>query len=316
MTTSLVTAAEAPGAGRRTAPRRPGTSARQAPQPGRRRLARPAAQQGVLDRRGPGRGDPADGGLAVAVHVRRPAPAASSPEHTTVPAGKALIRLRLPGLRRLRPDRLRRSRLDRGRRLRDAASPASSGCCSACRRLLRRLARRDPVPRSSTSCSASRSCSPRSCWRTGWSGPDSTGLLAVTVTLGVLGWTTAARVMRSSVISARNQDYVSAARMLGAGPCGSCSGTSCRTRWRRSSWSSRSCSGVNIASEATLSFLGVGLKGRRDQLGHRDRRRAVRTSRTDAGAAGLARRCSWRVTVLAFIMLGDAVRDAFDPKLR
>ena len=29
-----------------------------------------------------------------------------------------------------------------------------------------------------------------------------------------------------------------------------------------------------------------------------------------------ARRSSWRSTVLAFIMLGDAVRDAFDPKLR
>ncbi len=50
--------------------------------------------------------------------------------------------------------------------------------------------------------------------------PSDNGVLAVTLTLGLLGWTTAARVMRSSVISAKNQDYVAAARMLGAGPSG------------------------------------------------------------------------------------------------
>src|SRR5512138_3810878 len=46
---------------------------------------------------------------------------------------------------------------------------------------------------------------------------NSNGVLAVTLTLGILGWTTAARVIRSSVITAKNQDYVAAARMLGAG---------------------------------------------------------------------------------------------------
>ena len=33
----------------------------------------------------------------------------------------------------------------------------------------------------------------------------------------MLSWTTAARIMRSSVIAAKSQDYVAAARMLGAG---------------------------------------------------------------------------------------------------
>ncbi|HEX6873997.1 MAG TPA: ABC transporter permease, partial [Micromonosporaceae bacterium] len=42
------------------------------------------------------------------------------------------------------------------------------------------------------------------------------GIWPVVVVLGVLGWTTAARVIRSSVISANQQDYVQAARMLGA----------------------------------------------------------------------------------------------------
>jgi oligopeptide transport system permease protein len=145
-------------------------------------------------------------------------------------------------------------------------------------------------------------------------GPTSTGLLAVTVTLGVLGWTTAARVMRSSVISAKNQDYVSAARMLGAGPG--------RIMFRHILPNSLApfivvltiLLGINIASEATLSYLGVGLKGDAISWG---------TAISDEGAYVRTHPgpLVWPsvflgVTVLAFIMLGDAVRDAFDPKLR
>jgi peptide/nickel transport system permease protein/oligopeptide transport system permease protein len=91
--------------------------------------------------------------------------------------------------------------------------------------------------------------------------PHSNGVPAVIVTLGVLGWTTAARVMRSSVIAAKNQDYVAAARMLGAGPA--------RLMMRHILPNSVASFivvltillGVNIAGEATLSFLGIGLKG-------------------------------------------------------
>jgi oligopeptide transport system permease protein len=91
--------------------------------------------------------------------------------------------------------------------------------------------------------------------------PQDNGIVAVTVTLGVLGWTTAARVMRASVISSKNQDYVAAARMLGAGTA--------RLMLRHILPNSIASFivvltillGINIASEATLSFLGVGLKG-------------------------------------------------------
>jgi oligopeptide transport system permease protein len=146
------------------------------------------------------------------------------------------------------------------------------------------------------------------------SDPGSDGILAMTLTLGLLGWTTSARVMRSAVISAKSQDYVAAARMLGAGPS--------RLMFRHILPNSISpflvvltiLLGINIASEATLSFLGVGLKGDAISWGS-----AIAEAgpyvRTAAGplvwpSVFLA------VTVLAFIMLGDAVRDAFDPKLR
>jgi oligopeptide transport system permease protein len=144
--------------------------------------------------------------------------------------------------------------------------------------------------------------------------PHSNGITAVVITLGVLGWTTAARVMRSSVISAKNQDYVAAARMLGAGPV--------RLMLRHILPNSVASFivvltillGANIAGEATLSFLGVGLKGDAISWGI-SINAAGPYVRTAAGPL------VWpsiflAVTVLAFILLGDAVRDAFDPKLR
>ncbi|GAB1645057.1 ABC transporter permease [Krasilnikovia sp. MM14-A1259] len=145
-------------------------------------------------------------------------------------------------------------------------------------------------------------------------GTHSTGVLAVTVTLGILGWTTAARIMRSAVIAARNQDYVAAARMLGAGPM--------RLMMRHILPNSIASFivvltillGVNIAGEATLSYLGIGLKGDAISWG-------IAINEASPNVRTAAGPLIWpslflAMTVLAFIMLGDAIRDAFDPKLR
>ena len=144
--------------------------------------------------------------------------------------------------------------------------------------------------------------------------PTSNGVVAVTVTLGVLGWTTAARIMRSSVISSKNQDYVAAARMLGAGP-----GRLMTRHILPNSIASfivvlTILLGTNIASEATLSFLGIGLKGDAISWG-------IAISEAGSYVRVAPEPLIWpsvflAATVLAFIMLGDAVRDAFDPKLR
>lgn len=144
--------------------------------------------------------------------------------------------------------------------------------------------------------------------------PQSSGFWAVVITLGVITWTTGARIMRSSVIAAKSQDYVAAARMLGAGPR--------RLMFRHILPNAAApfvvvltiLLGVNIATEATLTFLGVGLRGD-----------AVSWGVDIQTAAGFARETAnpliWpslflALTVLAFIMLGDAIRDAFDPRLR
>lgn len=139
------------------------------------------------------------------------------------------------------------------------------------------------------------------------------GIWPVVLALGLLGWPTPARVVRSSVISARHQDYVQAARVLGA--------SHLRIMLRHILPNSLApvvvvltiLLGQFIAYEATLSFLGVGPRG------------------TISWGVDIAEAQFWYLdatlplafpaafltaTVLGFIMLGDAVRDAFDPKLR
>jgi oligopeptide transport system permease protein len=143
---------------------------------------------------------------------------------------------------------------------------------------------------------------------------EASGFWAVALTLGLITWTTGARIMRSSVISAKNQDYVAAARMLGAGPG--------RLMVRHILPNAAApfvvvltiLLGINIATEATLTFLGVGLKGGAISWG-------IAISESAPYVTETARPLVWpsvflALTVLAFIMLGDAIRDAFDPRLR
>jgi oligopeptide transport system permease protein len=145
---------------------------------------------------------------------------------------------------------------------------------------------------------------------------DNPGLrvAALIAILGVFGWTTAARVVRSSVIGAKQQDYVSAARMLGAG--------NGRIMWRHIMPNVLApflviitiALGTFIASEATLSFLGVGVLPPSISWGL-DISDARVHMRQDVVPL-LVPSVFLALTVLAFIMLGDAIREAFDPKMR
>ncbi len=139
------------------------------------------------------------------------------------------------------------------------------------------------------------------------------GIWPVVLALGLLGWPSAARVVRSSVITARHQDYVNAARVLGAG--------NLRIMIRHILPNALApmvvvltiMLGTFIAFEATLSFLGVGP------------RHTISWGVDIAEAQRWIREASFPLmfpagfltaTVLAFIMLGDAVREAFDPRLK
>lgn len=139
------------------------------------------------------------------------------------------------------------------------------------------------------------------------------GIWPVVLALGLLGWPTPARVIRSSVIAASHQDYVAAARLLGAG--------NGRIMLRHVLPNALAPTvvvltimlGSFIAFEATLSFLGVG--PRNTVSWGTDIAEAQRWIR-EAYFPLMFPAAFLTATVLAFIMLGDAVREAFDPRLR
>lgn len=136
----------------------------------------------------------------------------------------------------------------------------------------------------------------------------------ITGALAFLGWTQIARVMRGAVITTKHSDYVVAARALGA--------DTKRILFRHILPNAIApvivvatiALGTYIVAESTLSYLGLGFGDDALSWGGdisdalSDIRNNPHTLIFPAGMLSM--------TVLAFIMMGDAVREALDPKLR
>jgi oligopeptide transport system permease protein len=144
--------------------------------------------------------------------------------------------------------------------------------------------------------------------------PEWLTISKVVLALSVLIWPVLARIMRSTVIQTKHADYVMAGRALGA--------TAPRILGKHILPNAVApvivyatiALGQLIAAEATLSFLGIGLQPPTVSWGIMisDALPIIRQS----PHVMLFPAAFLSVTVLAFIMLGDAVRDALDPKLR
>ncbi|MEN8113538.1 MAG: ABC transporter permease [Actinomycetota bacterium] len=140
------------------------------------------------------------------------------------------------------------------------------------------------------------------------------GVPQVSLVLIVLGWPTMLRLVRSSVLSAKSHDYVDAARAMGAG--------NFRVITRHILPNSLApvivyaaiTVGVVIAAEAALSFLGVGLQLPAISWGLMIS--VAQTRIITAPHLLVFPGAFLSVTVFAFILMGDALRDALDPKLR
>ena len=143
---------------------------------------------------------------------------------------------------------------------------------------------------------------------------ESRSIAMVVVVLSTFAWTSIARITRGSVMSAKNEEFVTAARATGAS----------RGRILMSHIIPNSMApiivyatvalGTFIVSEASLSFMGIGLpttvvswgadiSTAKDQL-------------SDAPMVLFYPAAALALTVLSFIMMGDAVREALDPKAR
>ena len=140
------------------------------------------------------------------------------------------------------------------------------------------------------------------------------GVLPVILSLAIFSWATVARLLRSSILSIRESEYVEAARSLGA------------SRWRIVTrhilpnslapvlvYATFNVGSAVVASSA-LSFLGVGVSPEVPEWGN-----MISAGRGFVGVADFL----WVfpslaivLTVLGFIFAGDGLRDALDPKLR
>ena len=138
--------------------------------------------------------------------------------------------------------------------------------------------------------------------------------LTVCITLAVFSWPTMTRLMRSSVLSTKNMEYIRAAKALGA--------SHSRLMIRHILpnaitpvivMASLSIGGI-VAGEAGLTYLGVGLQAPAISWGLQlNSAQSFFNSHPHLLLYPSLFLC---ITVLAFVLLGDAVRDILDPKAR
>ena len=141
-----------------------------------------------------------------------------------------------------------------------------------------------------------------------------TGMISIFIVFGLLYWVGMARLVRGQILSIKEQEYVLAAKSLGAKP-----GRILRKHILPN------CISVIIIStalqipsaiftESFLSFVGLGVQDPMPSLG----------SLANAARSGLPENTykllfpagAICLIVLAFNLVGDGLRDAFDPKLR
>ncbi|AXH35659.1 ABC transporter permease [Humibacter sp. BT305] len=139
-------------------------------------------------------------------------------------------------------------------------------------------------------------------------------VFVISLAIGIFAWPSTARVLRAEILRVKNSDYVMASQALGVS----------RFRILIRHVLPNSIAPVivvttislaaAIVAEATLSFLGVGLPNTTMSWGN-----DISAAQTDLRTAPqtlIYPSIALSITVLSFIMLGEVVRDALDPKAR
>ena len=136
----------------------------------------------------------------------------------------------------------------------------------------------------------------------------------VFIAIGILGWPSIARVFRSAILSIKENDYVDAARAMGASDLRIVA----RHIFPNSVASIVVYATMNIGgailTESALSFLGMGVTPPTPSWGImiQDGQKFLQTEPWLMILPGLA----ILTTVLAFSLLGDGLRDALDVKMK
>lgn len=140
------------------------------------------------------------------------------------------------------------------------------------------------------------------------------GVINIFIAIGILGWASFARIFRSSILTIKNKEYIEAARALGASNYRIITKHIFPNAFAPIIVYATMNVGTAIIVEAALSFLGLGVQPPTAAWG---KMLAESLDYIDIAPwmmvfPGLA----IVITVLGFVLLGDGLRDAFDPKLR
>lgn len=140
------------------------------------------------------------------------------------------------------------------------------------------------------------------------------GIVNIFIAIGLLGWAYFARIFRGSILSIKNKEYIEAARALGA----SNTRIIIKHIFPNSSAPIIVYATMNVGTaiivEAALSFLGIGVQPPTPAWG-----------KMLSEALNYIDIAPWMMlfpgiaivlTVLGFVLLGDGLRDAFDPKMK
>ncbi|WP_291049328.1 ABC transporter permease [Herbiconiux sp.] len=139
-------------------------------------------------------------------------------------------------------------------------------------------------------------------------------VFVISLAIGIFAWPATARVLRAEILRVKNADYVMAARATGV--------SNFRILLRHVLPNAIApvivvttiSLGAAIVAEATLSFLGVGLPNSTMSWGN-----DISAAQVDLRTAPqtlIYPSLALSITVLAFIMMGEVIRDALDPKAR
>ena len=140
------------------------------------------------------------------------------------------------------------------------------------------------------------------------------GVVNVVIALGVALWTTYARVVRSSVLTIKNQEFIHAAQALGSPTVRILLRHVLPNALSAITVIAASHLGQMIIAESALSFIGLGVQPPTPSWGSmiNKGREYITTAWWLTLYPGLA----MTLTVMALGVLGDAVRDVMDPHMR
>jgi len=148
----------------------------------------------------------------------------------------------------------------------------------------------------------------------GWINTIGVGLICIFIVFSLLYWVGMARIVRSQILTLKEQEYVTAAKALGASNSRiigkhlltNCMGTLIVTTTLQIP--------ASIFTESFLSFIGIGVAAPMPSLGSM-------ASQAIGGITSypyrlLAPAIMISLIILSFNLIGDGLRDAFDPKLK